>query len=91
MVSAVRQAQEIAGERDVGVSAGSVGGQALAAGIVDEIRVSLVPVLFGTGVRFFGSFTESHLMLNDPEVIQGKRVTHLVFPVRETDNHRPTA
>jgi hypothetical protein len=40
-----------AGGKDVSVSPGDIGGQALAAGLVDEVRVDLVPVVFGTGVR----------------------------------------
>jgi dihydrofolate reductase len=50
--SAVAQARAFAGGKDISVSPGNVGGQALAAGLVDEVRVDLVPVVFGAGVRF---------------------------------------
>lgn len=81
--SAVAQAKAFAGDRDVGVSAGNVGGQAFASGLVDEVCVDLVPVVFGTGVRFFGEFAGSPLLLEDPEIVRGTRVTHLRYRVRK--------
>lgn len=80
--AAVAAAQELAGDRIVEVAAGDVGGQVLAAGFVDEVRMDVVPVVFGSGKRFFGSVDTQHL-LGDPDVvIQGSRVLHLRFPVR---------
>jgi dihydrofolate reductase len=80
--SAVAQARAFAGDRDVSVSAGNVGGQALAAGLVDEVSVDLVPVVLGAGVRFFGGYAGSTLLLDNPEVVQGDRVTHLHYRLR---------
>jgi dihydrofolate reductase len=80
--SAVAQAKAFAGDRDVSVSAGNVGGQALAAGLVDEVSVDLVPVVLGAGVRFFGDYAGSTLLLDNPEVVQGDRVTHLHYRLR---------
>jgi dihydrofolate reductase len=57
--AAVAKAQELAGDRVVEVAAGDVGGQVLAAGLVDEVRMDVVPVVFGTGKRFFGSVASS--------------------------------
>jgi dihydrofolate reductase len=66
----------------VEVAAGDVGGQVLAAGLVDEVRMDVVPVVFGSGKRFFGSVDSQHL-LEDPDVtIQGDRVLHLRYRVR---------
>jgi dihydrofolate reductase len=80
--AAVAKAQELAGDRVVEVAAGDVGGQVLAAGLVDEVRMDVVPVVFGSGKRFFGSVRAQHL-LEDPDVlIQGKRVLHLRHHVR---------
>ena len=80
--AAVAAAQELAGDRIVEVAAGDVGGQVLAAGFVDEVRMDVVPAVFGSGKRFFGSVDTRHL-LGDPDVvIQGSRVLHLRFPVR---------
>ena len=80
--AAVATAQELAGDRIVEVAAGDVGGQMLAAGLVDEVRMDVVPVVFGSGKRYFGSVQGQHL-LEDPEaVIQGDRVLHLRYQVR---------
>jgi dihydrofolate reductase len=79
---AVAQAKAFAGDRDVSVSAGSIGGQALAAGLVDEVSVDLVPVVLGAGVRFFGDYAGATLRLDNPEVVQGDRVTHLRYRLR---------
>jgi dihydrofolate reductase len=80
--AAVARAQELAGDRTVEVAAGDVGGQVLAAGLVDEVRMDVVPVVFGSGKRFFGSVDVQHL-LEDPDVVlQGNRVLHLRYRVR---------
>ncbi|MEU7173768.1 dihydrofolate reductase family protein [Micromonospora tulbaghiae] len=80
--AAVAKAQELAGDRIVEVAAGDVGGQALAAGLVDEVRMDVVPVVFGSGKRFFGSVDAQHL-LEDPDVVlHGDRVLHLRYRVR---------
>ena len=65
----------------VEVAAGDVGGQVLAAGLIDEVRMDVVPVVFGSGKRYFGSVHAQHL-LEDPDVIQGNRVLHLSYRVR---------
>jgi len=79
---AVALAQQLSGDRTVEVAAGDVGGQVLAAGLVDEVRMDVAPVVLGSGRRFFGSVRAQHL-LEDPEVVvQGERVLHLRFPVR---------
>ncbi|MHB8247181.1 MAG: hypothetical protein ACYDGN_17930 [Acidimicrobiales bacterium] len=49
---------------------------------MDEIAVDLAPVLLGKGIRFFGQLTHPPLLLDDPDVIEGLRVTHLRFRVR---------
>jgi dihydrofolate reductase len=80
--AAIGKAKELAGERDVAVSAGDVGGQILAAGLVDEVAMDLVPVVFGSGKRYFGSIDGQHLLEDPHVVIQGDRVLHLRFKVR---------
>ena len=80
--AAVAKAQELAGDRTVEVAAGDVGGQVLAAGLVDEVRMDVVPVVFGSGKRYFGS-VDAQQLLEDPDVaIQGNRVLHLRCRVR---------
>lgn len=80
---AVERARAYAGDRDVSITAGDVGGQALRLGLVDRVVMHLAPAVLGTGRPFFGtgSLTEA-IELEDPQVVQGDRVTHLVFDVR---------
>ena len=79
--AAMAKAQEFAGDRVVEVAAGDVGGQVLAAGLIDEVRMDVAPVVFGVGKRYFGSVHAQHL-LEDPDVVQGNRVLHLRYRVR---------
>ncbi len=80
--AAVGRAQELAGDRIVEVAAGDVGGQVLAAGLVDEVRMDVVPVVFGSGKRYFGSMNAARLLEDPDEAIQGNRVLHLRYRVR---------
>ena len=83
VADAVAQAVEVAGDRYVAVAAGEVGGQVVAAGLADEVAIDLVPVVFGSGKRYFGSAVETTVVLEDPHVaIQGNRVLHLRHRVR---------
>jgi dihydrofolate reductase len=82
--SALAQAKAYAGDKDVSVSPGNIGGQAIEAGLVDEVRVDLVPVVFGAGVRYFGDYAGSPLLLEDPRVVQGERVMHLRYRLRRS-------
>jgi dihydrofolate reductase len=82
VTDAIAKAKELAGDGVVAVAAGEVGGQALALGLVDEVAMDVVPVVFGSGKRYFGSVDAQHL-LDDPHVvIQGDRVLHLRYRVR---------
>jgi len=80
--AAIARARELAGGRLIEVAAGDVGGQMLAAGLVDEVRMDVVPVVFGSGKRFFGSVDAQHLLEDPHTVIQGNRVLHLCYRVR---------
>lgn len=82
VAQAIAKARELAGERTVVVSAGEVGGQAFALGLVDEVAMDVVPVVFGTGKRYFGSTDAQHLLEDPHTVIQGDRVLHLRYRVR---------
>jgi len=65
VAQAVAKAKELAGERTVAVAAGEVGGQVLTLGLVDEVAMDVVPVVFGSGKRYFGPVDGQHL-LEDP-------------------------
>jgi dihydrofolate reductase len=82
VAKAVELAKELAGDRTVAVAAGDVGGQALELGLVDEVAMDVVPVVFGSGKRFFGSIEGQHLLEDPTTVIQGDRVLHLRYRVR---------
>ncbi len=80
--TAISTAQEIAGDKGVTIASADIAQQALSLGLVDEVVVSLVPVLFGEGISYFGNLQQGHQLLEDPEVIQGKRALHLRYRVR---------
>jgi dihydrofolate reductase len=82
VAAGVAKAKELAGEGTVAVAAGEVGGQALALGLVDEVAMDVVPVVFGSGKRYFGSVDGQHLLEDPDVVIQGDRVLHLRYRVR---------
>lgn len=81
--SALAQAQEAAGDRDVRVAGG---GETilrhLNAGLVDEFTVALSPVLFGAGIRLFEGVDASRVALNQIRAEPGEGVTHLTYAVR---------
>ncbi|MHA6623895.1 dihydrofolate reductase family protein [Pseudonocardia sichuanensis] len=82
VTAAVRLAQELAGDRVVSIAGGDVGGQIFAAGLVDEVALDVVPVVFGRGKRYFGSLSTQVLLEDPDEVVPGNRVLHLRFRVR---------
>src|ERR671917_1707446 len=80
--AAMAKAQELAGDRTVEVAAGDVGGQMLAAGLVDEVAMDVAPVVVGSGKRYFGPVAAQHLLEDPDVVIQGNRVLHVRYQVR---------
>jgi dihydrofolate reductase len=81
--NAIAAANEFAGDRDVDVAAGQIGGQALKLGLIDQVVVNYVPVVFGSGRPFFatGSLAEPLQLENPTTIVRGDRVTHLVYDV----------
>jgi dihydrofolate reductase len=79
--SAVEQAKQVAGEKDVAVGAASIVQQCIRAGLLDEIHIDLVPVLLGEGVRLFDHLGVGPIDLESTEVVEGAGVTHLTFRV----------
>jgi dihydrofolate reductase len=82
--AAVHAAKRIAGDRDIAVNGGEMATQALAAGLLDELWVDLVPVLLGGGTPLIlPGFDGAPRSLEGPvEVIEGNRVTHLRYLVK---------
>lgn len=80
--AAITRARQIAGDRNVVIASTAIAAQALDLGLVDEVCVSLVPVLFGEGIPYFRKLDRGHLLLGDPIVVQGRRALHLRYRVR---------
>jgi dihydrofolate reductase len=81
--SAIEQAKAFAGDRDVAVSAGQMAGQALREGLIDQVVLNLVPAVLGSGRPFFGQGAMAEpVLFDDPRIVQGRQVTHLVYDVR---------
>ncbi|WFE98877.1 dihydrofolate reductase family protein [Micromonospora sp. WMMD964] len=80
--SALRQARQAAGDRNVLIMGGpTTARQFVKAGLVDEIRIQLVPVFLGTGTRPFDHLGTDHIELRRTAVIESPHVTHLRFSV----------
>ncbi|MDR6986243.1 dihydrofolate reductase [Paenarthrobacter nitroguajacolicus] len=79
--SALERAADLGAGEEIGVAGANVVQQCLKRGVVDELRVDLVPVLLGSGIRWFGEL-DTGITLDDPSIIPGTRVTHLVYQVR---------
>lgn len=80
--SAIEQARTVAGETASRIGSPSIAQQCVNLGLLDELRVSLVPVLLGDGVRFFEHLTTTPVELGGPTVTEGNGVTHLHYTMR---------
>ncbi len=78
--SAVRQAQQVVGDKVVGIGSASILQQCLKVGLVDEITLDVAPVVLGGGVRLFEP-SAAPIQLEPIAVIQGVGVTHLKYRV----------
>jgi len=82
VASAVRQASAVAGPDGwVGVAGPDIIRQCLQDGLLDELRIDLVPAFLGAGIRYFDGIAADAARLGNPRVIEGDRVTHLIYPV----------
>jgi dihydrofolate reductase len=81
--SALRQAREAAGSRDIRIAGGAdVIQQYLNMGVIDELEIALVPVLFGAGRRLFENLNEPLPNFRIDKAYDGPAATHLRY-VRE--------
>jgi dihydrofolate reductase len=81
--SAMAQAREAAGDKDVELAGGaSVVQQCLKAGLVDEMELHVVPVLLGAGERLLDNLGGAGLELECTRVVEAPGVTHLRYSVR---------
>ena len=80
--SAFKQAKVAAGNKDIWIAGGAdVVQQYLKAGLVDELQISIAPVLFGTGTRLFDHIGTKHIELQNTLNLQTPQATHLRFNV----------
>jgi dihydrofolate reductase/uncharacterized protein YndB with AHSA1/START domain len=77
--SAMRQAKEAAGEKDVMVHGAELAQSLLRAGVLDELEIHLIPILLGDGRRLFGG-EQAELELI--RVVEAPGVTHLRYRVK---------
>ena len=79
--AAFETAKKLAGSKDVFIMGANVAGQFLQRGLIDEISIHLVPVLFGSGTRLFEGMDGEHIALESTEVIQTAEAIHMRFRV----------
>ncbi len=79
--AAMAAAREAAGEKDVMVHGAGTAQLALAAGVLDELQIHLIPVLLGEGRRLFEHLGADHIELEQARILEGAGVTHLRYRV----------
>jgi dihydrofolate reductase len=79
--SAIARAQELAGEKTVALHGASAVQQALKAGLLDEINLSIANVLLGEGVRLFDHLGPTPIHLEHIRTLESPGATHLSFRV----------
>jgi dihydrofolate reductase len=79
--SAIRQAKQAAGDKDVVICTASILQQALKAGLVDEINVDVAPILIGGGVSLFDRLGTGPIELECTRVVEAPNVTHLSYRI----------
>jgi dihydrofolate reductase len=81
--TAITEAKRVAGDKNVLVHGAAVTQLALAAGLLDEMELHVVPVLFGQGRRLFDGLEPKQIELDCTRVLEGENgVTHMHYRVR---------
>jgi dihydrofolate reductase len=80
--SVMSRAKEAAGDKNVLVHGAGVTRLALAAGVLDELELHVVPVLFGAGRALFDGLAAEQIQLERTRILQGEDgVTHMRYRV----------
>jgi dihydrofolate reductase len=79
--AAFETAKKLAGDQDISTTGADVAQQLIKLGLIDEISIHLVPVLFGSGTRLFEGLDSEHIPLETIEVVETKEAIHLRFRV----------
>jgi dihydrofolate reductase len=83
VTGAMTRAKQAAGERNVLVHGAGVAQLALAAGVLDELELHVIPVFFGQGRRLFENLAPEHIELERTRILEGEGgVTHMHYRVR---------
>ena len=82
VTTAMTEAKRAAGDQNVLVHGAAVAQLALAAGVLDELELHVVPVLFGQGRRLFENLRPEQIELERTRVLDGEDVTHMHYRVR---------
>jgi dihydrofolate reductase len=83
VTSAMTQAKEAAGDKNVLVQGAGTAQLALAAGLLDELELHLIPVLFGQGRRLFEGLDPEQIELERTRILEGEGgVTHMHYRVQ---------
>jgi dihydrofolate reductase len=81
--SALGRAREVAGEKVVAVGAADVAQQFLKAGLLDEVRLNVVPIILGGGVRLLDNLGGRRFELERTLLVESDSVTHVRYRVRK--------
>jgi dihydrofolate reductase len=79
--SAIRQAKQAAGNKDVLVMSANVAQQCLKAGLLDELLIDVAPVLLHGGLRLYDNLGAGPTELEIVRVVEAPGVTHLRYAV----------
>jgi len=83
ITTAISQAKDAAGEQNVLVHGAGITRLALAAGVLDELELHIIPVLLGQGRRLFDGLAPDHIDLQRTRILEGEGgVTHMHYRVR---------
>jgi dihydrofolate reductase len=83
VTTAMTQAKEAAGDKNVLVHGATVTRLALAAGALDEIELHVIPVIFGQGRRLFDGLAAEQIELERTRILEGENgVTHMHYRVQ---------
>ena len=80
--TAITEAKRAAGAKNVLVHGAATAQLALAAGLLDELEIHLIPVLVGQGRRLFDNLDPEQIELERTRVLEGDGVTHLHYRVQ---------
>jgi dihydrofolate reductase len=81
--TAMSEAKRAAGDKNVLVHGAATAQLALAAGVLDELELHVIPVLFGQGRRLFDNLAPEHIELERTRILEGEAgVTHMHYRIQ---------